>query len=130
LFGWANGGYTWSSSGAGQLRIEPHMNRFGDAWLLIKLRSSWSERRASISNWAGNPHPSVIRIWILTVVQSGLKTPMARVPARAVILATHMLNFRPEVRWDTASNPAFGSVSASHLKSHQWSCAFETLVQF
>jgi Putative beta-barrel porin-2, OmpL-like. bbp2 len=46
------------------------------------------------------------------------------------IMPTHMLNFRPEVRWDTASNPAFGSVSASHLKSHQWSCAFETLVQF
>jgi len=34
FFGWANGGYTWSSTGTGLLEVEPRANRFGDAWLL------------------------------------------------------------------------------------------------
>jgi hypothetical protein len=34
FFGWANGGYTWSSSGTGLLNVEPKENRFGDAFLL------------------------------------------------------------------------------------------------
>ena len=34
FFGWANGGYTWSSTGTGLLRVEPRANRFGDAFLL------------------------------------------------------------------------------------------------
>jgi hypothetical protein len=33
FFGWANGGYTWSSTGTGLLDVEPRANRFGDAWL-------------------------------------------------------------------------------------------------
>jgi len=34
FFGWANGGYTWSSAGTGLLQVEPRENRVGDAWLL------------------------------------------------------------------------------------------------
>lgn len=34
FFGWANGGYTRSSTGEGLLAIEPRANRFGDTWLL------------------------------------------------------------------------------------------------
>jgi hypothetical protein len=34
FFGWVNGGYTWSSTGTGLLRVEPRENRFGDAFLL------------------------------------------------------------------------------------------------
>jgi len=34
FFGWANGGYSWSSTGTGLLAVEPRMNRFSDAWLL------------------------------------------------------------------------------------------------
>jgi hypothetical protein len=34
FFGWASGGYTWSSTGTGLLNVEPRANRFGDAWLL------------------------------------------------------------------------------------------------
>jgi Putative beta-barrel porin-2, OmpL-like. bbp2 len=34
LFGWANGGYTWSSTGTGLLNAAPRMNRFGGAWLV------------------------------------------------------------------------------------------------
>ena len=34
FFGWANGGYSWSNTGTGLLRVEPRMNRFGDAFLL------------------------------------------------------------------------------------------------
>ena len=33
-FGWANGGYTWSSTGLGLLEVEPRENRFGQTWLL------------------------------------------------------------------------------------------------
>jgi hypothetical protein len=34
FFGWANGGYTWSSTGSGLLDVEPRANRFGNEWLL------------------------------------------------------------------------------------------------
>ena len=34
FFGWANGGYTGSSTGEGLLKVEPRANRFGDTWLL------------------------------------------------------------------------------------------------
>jgi hypothetical protein len=34
FFGWANGGYTGSSTGHGLLDVEPRANRFGDTWLL------------------------------------------------------------------------------------------------
>jgi len=46
------------------------------------------------------------------------------------LMATHMLNFRPEIRWDTASNRVFGSADRSDRKSHQWTYAFETLIKF
>jgi len=39
FFGWANGGYTWSSAGTGLLQVEPRENRFGDAWLSTSARS-------------------------------------------------------------------------------------------
>lgn len=34
IFGWLSGGYTWSDSGDGLLRVAPRVNRFGDEWLL------------------------------------------------------------------------------------------------
>jgi hypothetical protein len=34
LFGWVDGGYTWSSSASGLLNVEPRVNRFGNAFLL------------------------------------------------------------------------------------------------
>jgi Putative beta-barrel porin-2, OmpL-like. bbp2 len=34
FFGWVNGGYTWSSTGSGLLRVEPRENRFGNEWLV------------------------------------------------------------------------------------------------
>jgi len=34
FFGWANGGYTQTSTGEGLLAIEPRANRFGDGWEL------------------------------------------------------------------------------------------------
>ena len=46
------------------------------------------------------------------------------------IMPSRMVNFRPEVRWDTASNRVFGSEGASNLKSHQWTYAFEALLKF
>jgi Putative beta-barrel porin-2, OmpL-like. bbp2 len=51
FFGWANGGYTWSSSGTGLLRVEPRMNRFGDAWLLDQS-AFVLERTLDESGWS------------------------------------------------------------------------------
>lgn len=34
IFGWIDGGYTWSDSGDGLLQKAPRPNRFGDEWLL------------------------------------------------------------------------------------------------
>ena len=50
FFGWADGGYTWSSSGSGLLAIEPRENRFGDAWLLNQ--SAFVLERTLGSNWS------------------------------------------------------------------------------
>jgi hypothetical protein len=41
-----------------------------------------------------------------------------------------MINFRPEVRWDVASNPVFGSAGRANLKTHQWTAAVEMLIKF
>ena len=40
------------------------------------------------------------------------------------------VKFRPEVRWDTASNPVFGPVGSAKLQSHQWTFAFDAMVKF
>jgi putative OmpL-like beta-barrel porin-2 len=45
-------------------------------------------------------------------------------------MPARMINFRPEVRWDVASNPVFGSTGSANLKSHQWTAAVEMLVKF
>lgn len=34
VFGWINGGYTWSDTGDGMLALAPRPNRFGDEWIL------------------------------------------------------------------------------------------------
>lgn len=52
LFGWANGAYTWSSTGTGLLEVEPRANRFGDAWLLNEA-AVVLERRSSSTSWWG-----------------------------------------------------------------------------
>jgi Putative beta-barrel porin-2, OmpL-like. bbp2 len=51
FFGWANGGYTWSSSGQGLLEIEPRANRFGDA-LLLNQAALVVERTLSPGEWS------------------------------------------------------------------------------
>lgn len=45
-------------------------------------------------------------------------------------MPTRSVNFRPEVRWDGAGSPVFGPTTESHLRSHQWTYAFEMLVKF
>jgi len=45
-------------------------------------------------------------------------------------MPARMINFRPEVRWDVASNPVFGPTGSTHLKSHQWTAAVEMLIKF
>ena len=45
-------------------------------------------------------------------------------------MPTRMINFRPEVRWDVASNRVFGSTGSTNLKSHQWTAAVEMLIKF
>ena len=45
------------------------------------------------------------------------------------IMPMRAVNFRPEVRWDTASSPAFGP-TGSPKQSHQWTFAFDTILKF
>jgi hypothetical protein len=45
-------------------------------------------------------------------------------------MPTRMINFRPEVRWDVASHPVFGSEGTQNPKSHQWTAAVELLLKF
>jgi hypothetical protein len=45
-------------------------------------------------------------------------------------MPSRMINFRPEVRWDVASNPVFGSAGRANLKTHQWTAAVEMLIKF
>ena len=52
FFGWANGAYTGSSTGQGELNIEPRANRFGDAWLLNQA-AVVLERVPSGDSWWG-----------------------------------------------------------------------------
>jgi putative OmpL-like beta-barrel porin-2 len=45
-------------------------------------------------------------------------------------MPSRMINFRPEVRWDVASNPVFGSAGRANVKTHQWTAAVEMLIKF
>jgi Putative beta-barrel porin-2, OmpL-like. bbp2 len=45
-------------------------------------------------------------------------------------MPARMISFRPEVRWDVASNRVFGSTGSANLKSHQWTAAVEMLIKF
>jgi Putative beta-barrel porin-2, OmpL-like. bbp2 len=51
FFGWANGGYTGSSTGEGLLGVEPRANRFGDNWLLNQS-AFVLERRLDSEGWS------------------------------------------------------------------------------
>ena len=53
FFGWADGGYTGSSTGQGQLNIEPRPNRFGDAWLLDQAAVVLERVASSGGSWWG-----------------------------------------------------------------------------
>lgn len=46
------------------------------------------------------------------------------------VMPTRMINFRPEVRWDVASNPVFGPSGSPNPKSHQWTGAIEMMFKF
>ena len=45
-------------------------------------------------------------------------------------MPTRTINFRPEVRWDRASDPVFGPTSHHHHEDHQWTAAVEMLIKF
>jgi hypothetical protein len=51
VFGWVNGGYTWSDSGDGMLAIAPRANRFGNEWLLNQA-ALVVERTLDPSDWS------------------------------------------------------------------------------
>ena len=64
FFGWANGGYTGSSTGEGLLEVEPRANRFGNSWLLNQAALYWNDRSilrggrgASVPNFIRGPMP-------------------------------------------------------------------------
>ena len=46
------------------------------------------------------------------------------------IMPNRWINFRPELRGDFASEPAFGSVSSSHRERSQFTAAFDVILKF
>ena len=60
----------------------------------------------------------------------GTRTNYGEITVGPNYMPTRMVNFRPEVRWDVASNPVFGPASHHALQSHQWSAAVEMLANF
>ncbi|HWT80749.1 MAG TPA: outer membrane beta-barrel protein, partial [Candidatus Methylomirabilis sp.] len=60
----------------------------------------------------------------------GTRTNYGGITMGVNFMPTRSVNFRPEVRWDGADNPAFGPATASHLQGHQWTYAFDMLVKF
>lgn len=51
FFGWADGGYTWSSTGDGLLAVEPRMNRFGNEWLFNQTAFVLERTLAPVWSW-------------------------------------------------------------------------------
>ena len=70
--------------------------------------------------------------WFKDVDGSRIGTPgsYSEITVGPNYMPTRMVNFRPEVRWDVASNAVFGSAGAQNPKSHQWTYALEMLVKF
>lgn len=60
----------------------------------------------------------------------GTRTNYGEITLGPNFMPTRMMNFRPEVRWDTASNPVFGPASHRQLEKHQWSAAVEMMIKF
>jgi hypothetical protein len=46
------------------------------------------------------------------------------------IMPNQWINFRPELRGDFASEPAFGSVSSNHREQSQFTAAFDVIIKF
>lgn len=62
--------------------------------------------------------------------RTGTRAKYGEIAAGPNFMPTRMVNFRPEVRWDRASEPVFGSASSEHRESHQWTGAIEMLIKF
>ncbi len=60
----------------------------------------------------------------------GTRSTYGETSAGVNFMPTRVVNFRPEVRWDVASNPVFGPVGSSKLQSHQWTFAFDAMLKF
>jgi Putative beta-barrel porin-2, OmpL-like. bbp2 len=60
----------------------------------------------------------------------GTRGNYGEITVGANVMPTWMIKFRPEIRWDVASDPVFGRTSHDRLQSHQWTGAIEMLVEF
>lgn len=49
---------------------------------------------------------------------------------RTNIMPKPWLNFRPEVRWDSATRSVFGPETETSRKGDQWTVAFDVLFKF
>ena len=95
------------------------------------------------SKWFGTYGMGIIHVHRLLDVNSraewfddidgsriGTRTNYGGITMGVNFMPTRSVNFRPEVRWDGADNPAFGPATDSHLQGHQWTYAFDMLLKF
>ena len=62
--------------------------------------------------------------------RTGKKANYGEMTAGLNFMPDRAFNIRPEVRYDVASNAAFGRVGTTMLQDHQWTFAFDALLKF
>jgi hypothetical protein len=60
----------------------------------------------------------------------GTRANFGEITTGVNIMPARAINFRPEVRWDAAGSPVFGSTGSPKLQSHQWTFAFDMVLKF
>jgi hypothetical protein len=95
------------------------------------------------SQWYGTYGMGIVRVHRLLDVNSraewfddvdgsrvGTRANFGEITTGVNIMPARAINFRPEVRWDAAGSPVFGSTGSPKLQSHQWTFAFDMVLKF
>jgi hypothetical protein len=115
--------------------------------LVSETNVGWDTRDPSnhlqTSKWYGTYGMAIVHVHRLLDVNSrgewfrdadgsriGTRGNYGEISTGLNLMPTRMVNFRPELRWDIATNPVFAPAASTNLRTHQWSGALEMLVKF
>ena len=115
--------------------------------LVSETNAGWDTRdpanRLKTSEWYGTYGMGIFHVHRMLDLNSradwfkdadgsriGTRSNYGEITVGPNFMPARMINFRPEVRWDVASNRVFGSTGSTNLKSHQWTAAVEMLIKF